>query len=201
MKQEDRKIQERKYFQYNQRLNKLLALVLEQVRKCKIPASRHINPNVFINTRARKRYGACKLTKINGKRNFTIEISSRLYNSDDKTIQGVIAHEILHTCNGAMNHGEKWKRYAQIMNQTYGYNIKRVSSLEEMGMDDGKKSTKENNKGQLDPQRVAESKYVIKCKKCGNIIYRMRKSNVVKNPENYRCQCGGQLEVYTVKIR
>lgn len=202
MKQYEIKEQERLYFQYSQRLNNLLETVLKQVRSCKIPASRNINPNVFINTRAKKRYGACQMTKKNGKREYTIQISSRLYNSDDKIIQSVIAHEILHTCNGAMNHGEKWKRYANIMNEKYGYNIKRTSTPEEMGLVDDENNQNQNeNKNQdgLDRTKLAESKYVIKCRQCGNIIYRMRASNVVKHPENYRCKCGGKLDVYILK--
>lgn len=221
MKQSKENKQKELYFQYNTRLNKLLKIVIDQVRSCKIPISRNIDPQVKINTRAKKRYGACQMVNRNGRKKYTIQISSRLYGSDDKTIQGVIAHELLHTCKGAMNHGEKWKRYAAIMNSKYGYNIKRVSSLEEMGLIDkdnfdskisGEKKKEEKNLQEtidvittdgknlkLDKLRMEECRYVIKCCKCGNIIYRMRKSNVVKNPQNYRCRCGGKLEVYVVK--
>ena len=196
MKHTDKKEQEQLYFQYNQRLDNLLKIVLDQVRDCKIPASRNINPHIFINTRAKKRYGACQQTKRNGKKEYTIEISSRLYNLDDKIIQGVIAHEILHTCKGAMNHGEKWKNYARIMNEKYGYNIKRVSTLEEMGLKDQENKNENNNDNCNFP---AEAKYMIKCRQCGSVIYRMRQSNVTKNPQKYRCKCGGQLDVFVIK--
>ena len=187
VKQAERIAAEKRYKEYNERLNNLLEIVINQVRTCKIPASRNINSNVFINTRAKKRFGACRLSKTKGHRFFTIEISSDLYNSTDEIIMGVMAHEVLHTCNGAMNHGERWKRYASIMNKTYGYNIKRVSTTEEMDLPNDKNI------------KAANAKYMIKCEKCGSEIYRMRKSNVVNNPEKYRCKCGGKLQVYVIK--
>ena len=36
-------------------------------------------------------------------------------------------------------------------------------------------------------------KYIVKCKGCGQEFYYHRQGNVVKNPENYRCKCGGML--------
>lgn len=187
MKQSEKSEAQKKYKEFNEKLNNLLEIVIKQVRQCKIPASRNINPKVYINTRAKKRYGACRLRKEKGRRFYTIEVSSVLYNSTDEIIMGVIAHEVLHTCNGAMNHGEKWKRYASIMNETYGYNINRVSTPEEM------------NLKEIREEKINNAKYMIKCRKCGNEIYRMRKSNVINNPGKYRCKCGGELEVYLVK--
>lgn len=187
MKQEEKKAIEKKYKEYNERLDKLLEKVIIQAHECKIPISKNINPKIYINLRAKKRFGACRLIKDHGKKFFIIEISYNLYNSDDKTIMEVIAHEVLHTCNGAMNHGEKWKRYAFIMNKTYGYNIKRVSTREEMNLSEEK----------ID--KLYNVKYIVKCLKCGKEIYRLRKSKVVMHPEKYRCQCGGKLQIYVIK--
>ena len=170
----------------NQRLDDLLKIVLKEALACKIPFSKNISENVYINKRAKKRYGACKLENIKGRKKYIIEVSSFVLDADDQTIKGIIAHEVLHTCHGCMNHGERWKRYASILNRAYGYNIKRVATREENNL------PKENI-------GVAKPKYAIKCQNCGNIIYRMRMSKVIKNPERYRCKCGGKLEVFVVK--
>ena len=172
---------------FNEKLDRILQEVIEEARECKIPVSRNINKSVEINRRAKKRFGACKLIKKGNQKHFTIEIGSALYNSEEKIIRGVIAHEVLHTCNGAMNHGTRWKEYARRMNDTYGYNIKRTSSMEEMNLPEATSENPGNNR------------YAIRCRKCGNVIYRMRKSSIIKNPGNYRCRCGGSLEVYRLK--
>ena len=169
------------------RLNNLLKIVKEEASQCNIPYSKNIAENVYINKRAKKRFGACKLTKKGHKKIFTIEVSEFTLCGSDKTIKGIIAHELLHTCHGCMNHGDKWKRYADILNRNFGYNIKRVSTWEE------------NNLPTERERAVTKPKYAIKCSKCGNIVYRMRASNVIKNPEKYRCKCGGKLEIFLVK--
>lgn len=133
-----------------------------------------------INTRARKRWGHCK-KEIDG--TFTIQIAKQLLEDDritEKSCKETMIHELLHTCSGCMNHQAKWKSYAQLMNDTYGYNIKRATSASEKGVEEEK--TK--------PMKV---KYMFVCSGCGAQIYRKRKSRFTRYYRQYICtRCGTQ---------
>ncbi len=153
--------------------DQLLASVRNEAENIKIPISRQISDHVLVNTRAKTRFGRC--IKLNGQ--YTIELSSRLLEAPEKSCRQTIAHELIHTCRGCMNHGNMFKLYAEKMNQTYGYHITRTSSAEEMGVEDSSK----------------EAKYIIVCKNCGKEIRRSRKSPLTDHLSRYRCMCGGEL--------
>jgi predicted SprT family Zn-dependent metalloprotease len=134
-----------------------------------------------INTRAR-RWGQCK--RITG--GYSINISATLLDerNDIDGLKNTIIHELLHTCDGCMNHGEKWKAMAKKVHQAYGYNIKRCSDTDEKGV---KKDTRPK-------QKAIKYKYEVKCKKCGNVYQRSKMSNVIQHPEHYTCgKCHGEL--------
>jgi len=138
-----------------------------------------------INTRAKKRWGLCKRTT-NG---FVIEVNSILLDeaaSDEIGIIETLLHEIIHTCDKCFNHGAEWKRIASILNKKYNLNIKRTSNCTDKGVDE-----------EIQFEKM-EYKYIVTCTCCGNKTYRSRTSNVIKNPHNYRCSCGGKLEVTTL---
>lgn len=171
-----------------ERLTILLQEVIQEARALQIPVSSLIEEKVKVNGRPKKRFGCCR-KKQNG---FEIEVSRFLLEEEgcsEKILKGVLAHEVLHTCPGCYEHGTRWKTYAAQMNQAYGYRIKRVNSFAEMGM----------------PQREAELtgrrqiRYVIQCKKCGRQYPRQRFTCVMQKISAYRCQCGGELELYQVK--
>lgn len=44
-------------------------------------------------------------------------------------------------------------------------------------------------------RKIEQANYIIICNNCGKKIYRQRESKVIKNPEKYRCKCGGKLHV------
>ena len=128
-----------------------------------------------INSRAIKRWGQCK--KRND--NFIISISSKLLEDsvDNKALETTVLHELLHTVEGCLNHGNKWQNVANRVNSRYGYNIKRTTSSEEKGI-----------------ERTPYT-YMVKCKDCGCEIGRYKMSSVISHPQNYRCgSCGGKLE-------
>lgn len=153
----------------------LLALAAAQARAVKIPVSREIDPHVRLNRRARTRFGCC--VRRDGK--YTIELSARLAEQGSEgAILQVLAHEVLHTCYGCSNHGERWRGYAQRMNDAYGYRIRRTDNYGELGIEDDR------------PVR-----YWVVCAKCGRRIPRMKRSPLVDHPERYRCTCGGVLRV------
>lgn len=131
-----------------------------------------------VNKRAKTRWGLCRLKRDGS---YEIEIAERLLVDDrisEKACKETIIHELLHTCKGCMRHTGKWKQYAELMNRTYGYNIKRVTEGCEKGV--------ENHK-------VSEMavKYVFTCGGCGATIYRKRDSKFTRNYRHYGCaKCG-----------
>ncbi len=157
--------------------NNLLQEVIGEAAQLNIPVSSNINSNITINTRAKGRFGQCK--KRNGK--YTIEISQHLTQAKQEHIKETLVHEILHTCPNCMNHGKQWKYYAMRMNMKYGYEISRTNSCENLG---------------ITSPKIESANYAIVCNNCGKTTYRQRESKVIKNPEKFRCKCGGKLEVY-----
>lgn len=156
------------------KMDQLLAQVIAQARALCIPVSPRIDPNVVINTRARTRFGCCRIRL--GRH--TIEVSSSLLDASETAVCQVLAHEILHTCPGCANHGQGWQRWASLMSARFGYDIHRTDSHEALGLADTR------------PVR-----YLVVCARCGNQIPRMKRSSLVAHPERYRCKCGGSLYV------
>lgn len=159
--------------------------------------------DIAIAKRDTKRYGCCKqenpdykykiVEKRGQKRNIRyekfynhhIEISKWVMNLNDKIIKNTILHEIIHCIPLCNNHGQKFKKYAMYINQKLGYEIKRVGNPKE----DYEKSNKKY------PEEQTNYKYKIKCKQCGQEIYRQRfNQNLIKK---YRCgKCGGKLQLF-----
>lgn len=158
-------------------LDNALAEMAEALRKLKIPISEKIQPEIVLNTRARRRLGCCYYK--NG--SYTIEVSAMLAEQPEKLRQ-TLAHELLHTCPGCRNHGERWKAYAKTVNEALGFSIQRLSPPE----------------GEAAPLRHDTVKYVLECQSCGAKIYRARLSKAVKQPWRYRCKCGGKLKRSTI---
>jgi len=157
------------------RYNKLLQEVILEAKQLNIPISQNIDPNVIINTRA-KRFGRC--SRKSGK--FIIELSSIFDKAEDKMAKQTLVHEILHTCPDSMNHQAIWKSHVSKMNRAYGYKIARTNSCENIGVE------REISKN---------AKYTIECQKCHNKSYKDRISGVIRTPEKYHCKCGGRLIV------
>lgn len=149
----------------------MLRAVLEQVRTAGIPAAARIDPHVRLNTRAKKRYGRC-ICK-NGR--YEIELSAHLVHADSSFVYTVLAHEVLHTCPGCMNHGPLWKQYAARMRERYGYLIARTAQYA------------------LVPEAPREAPYLLQCAACGTLFPRQRMSRSVRESGRYRCRCGGKL--------
>ena len=85
-----------------------------------------------INTRAKHRYGQCKIR--NDK--YYINISERLLEDyvPTKSLLCVLYHEILHTIDGCFNHGKEWKEWAELVNDCYAVNITTTSSDKKYGL-------------------------------------------------------------------
>ena len=156
-----------------ERINELLAEVIEQARALGIPVSEDIVPEVRLNRRATGRFGCC----IRRAGIYTIELSERLLKARETAVRQTLAHEVLHTCRGCANHGARWKSYAARMNEAYGYAIARTDTCEKLGVED-----------------TVQARYLVVCTRCGAQFRRSRKSKLVEHPERYRCRCGGRLE-------
>ena len=160
--------------------------VILQCNAAGIPISRSIHSEIQINKRAKSRFAACRKEKgLSGIR-FTIEVGEAILQLEDVwNIKNILAHELLHTCPGCYNHGAKWKAYASIMNQTYGYDIRTTSTYERLGL--------------KEPEKKKNIKYVVICQKCGARIFRQKKSKLITHTGQYRCRCGGRLKCFEKK--
>lgn len=154
-------------------LDALMKDCIADLREMGIPVSRRIRPRVKINTRAKKRYGCCYCE--NG--GYIIEVASVLLEipSLRSRLVETLYHELLHSCQGCSNHADRWKAYAQKVNQVKGTKISRTAEP-------------------WNEEAVQEMPYLLQCESCQNKIGRWRISNAVKDPERYRCgKCGGRL--------
>ena len=160
-------------------LNKLFNEVLEDFDALGIEYGKIVE--VVPNSRAQSRWGQCR-KRPNG---YYININVALLadNIGDQGAKETIAHEICHTIKGCMNHGDKWKHYAQLLS-VFGYNIKRTNSAEDKGISAEVHSASKNYK------------YEVRCEKCGSTSYYQKKGTVVntlmtQKYHGYRCgKCG-----------
>ena len=157
------------------KLSNALKLGLAQCKACDI----HLGyiSSIKVNTRAKSRWGLCKKLP----KGWEIEISDRLLTEDatQEALMDTFIHELLHTVKGCQNHGPVWKAYAKVLNDKYGYNIKRCTTAEEKGMP---KYTHQ-----------IQAKYKITCLGCGCENHYMRRTRAVqyiqKKPINSSCYC------------
>lgn len=156
-------------------LDNLMGELAQRLRTLSIPISGKISPTVAVNSRAKRRLGCCRKQ---GDR-FTIEVSSQLLEDEPRLTQTLV-HELLHTCPGCQNHGERWKAYAGVVNAAWGMEIARLAPA----MDD--------EQARL---RVDTVKYALQCEACGKQFLRTRLCPLVRHPERYRCTCGGALHL------
>lgn len=163
------------------RLHELFKLAQQQAKDTNIPIG-DIAPNLIIKENVSSFWGKCQSKKVNGKLVYNIFISDSLLFAEEKEIMETILHELVHTCPECMNHGPKWKAYANRLNRKYGYNIKRESTSEEKNIDEETIKAHTNYK------------YEMQCQKCLNVIKLARKTKFVEHPELYRCKCGGSFK-------
>lgn len=160
--------------------------------------------DISISKRNNKRYGCCKqeepdnkyktVTKRGYKRiiNYEkfnkhhIEISPWVMQLEDSIIKNTIMHEMIHCLPYCNNHGKEFKKYANLINTNYNYNISRVGNRK----DDYEKSN-------IEFKEEKKYNYKIICKGCGQEFYRQRLN---KNfTRKYRCgKCGGKFEVHVM---
>lgn len=157
--------------------NELLQKAIEQVQEAGIKPG-NINPVLEINHSAKGNFGLCtKINNPNRQYDYKIRLNKEVLKAKEKSIMEVLVHEVLHSCEGCMNHGKTWKSYVSIMNKKFGYNISRCTTYEKLGISN------------------VDSKYIIECVECKRKIYRNRKSKLTENVSLYYCNCNGELKI------
>lgn len=158
--------------------------------------------SISISKRNNKRYGCCKQEEPNknyktiiriGRRKIIrverfnkhrIEISRWVLELDDNIIKNTIMHELIHCMPYCNNHGTEFKRYANLINSKYDYNISRVGNKK-----------KDFEKSNIEYNDNVNYKYKVICKVCKQEFYRQRISRSFTS--RFRCaKCGGRFEVY-----
>lgn len=161
-------------------LRKLYIEVLEDVMNSGIEVGNITD--VTVSYRAKRRFGQCCYRRADG--TYTINISSFILadGTETQAVKNTIAHEIIHTVKGCMNHGPEWKKQAAILMKYHTeYKITRTSSIEEYGIEAAQKTED-------------EYRYLYKCTSCGRLVGRNRESNFTRNVSRYRCgACHGKF--------
>ncbi|MDD7113989.1 MAG: hypothetical protein PUH88_05920 [Lachnospiraceae bacterium] len=111
---------------------------------------------------------------------------SRYAMENEELIKKILAHELVHTIPGCMNHGPIFHRYGNMVQAKLGIPISTRASEED---------TYQSGVARVKQEKA---KYKIECEKCGKIIYRQKKSRLVLRPEKYRCTCGGKLRLFHI---
>ncbi len=190
-----------------QKLNKLYLECITELTKIGIDIldeKTYGKIDISISNRNNKRYGCCKQEEpdksyktisIIGRRRTVkyekfnkhhIEISKWVIELDDRIIKNTIMHELIHCMPYCNNHGTEFKKYAKLINTTYGYDISRVGN---------KKQDFENSN--IEYNEKVKYKYKVVCKTCGQEFYRQRLCKNFKR--KYRCgKCGSAFEVSTL---
>lgn len=113
-----------------------------------VPYSKQIIPNLG-ELNSKRVLGRCSVEY----GTFKISLSKYLRECSEELIKNVIAHEIIHTVSGCLNHGWKFRYYADLVNRKLNYDIE-----------------VKNTKKEFNPPH----KYKLTCLKCGKIYYRDR---------------------------
>ena len=106
----------------------------------------------------------------------------RYDDSGEQLIKSVIAHELVHTLPGCMNHGKRFHEKGNLVHRYMGYKI----------------DTKADEDASVYFRKyLPKTNYLIKCDKCGNEIYKSTLSDPIKNPSRYLCpKCRGTVSSY-----
>lgn len=115
---------------------------------------------------------------------YSIYLSKHILDGDKNIIRDTLAHELIHTIDGCMNHKTKFKENCKKANSLFGWGVTTKANKEE-GINSG-----------ITQARAKAAKYVIICPKCKATWYRQRACNLSKYPWRYLCKkCMCNLEL------
>lgn len=145
-----------------------------------------------LSSRMHRAIGRCRRKRVNGEFKYFIILADcvyteRLKNKEIKQIKQTILHEQCHALPNGMNHGENWKRYVNVINKRYGYNIKRHTE-----MDDTIREATKDKKESI--------KYIITCDNCGAESRYRRKPKVLNYLDECTCKRCKSKKFKVVKL-
>lgn len=165
------------------RLNEIYQEELDKAKRAGLPIPKII-PDTIETMKATSKFGDCRWSGIkdNEKQNIRIRISTYHLDNSEDDVRQTIAHEICHTCPGH-GHDPEWRKWANILNRTYGYHISRLGTA--------------NAGCTLNaPERPRPRGHLVVCTACGKEYHRTRHSNLTLHPDNYSCGlCHGKLHL------
>lgn len=167
-----------------ERLNKLYKECVDELNSININVKKNKIIEIKINTRSKKRYGCCKKAS---KEKYLIEVSEWVMDLNEDIIKNTIMHELIHCLPRCNNHGESFKKYAELINEKLGYEISRTGNKE-----------KDFIKSNLEYiEKPVKSRYQIICENGDQQFFRQR---IVKNfTRKYRCgKCGGKFKIISL---
>lgn len=132
-----------------------------------------------IDIRIANRFNSCGRCVRVGTNKYVIELSRFMLDTTENEIAGTFCHELIHTIDGCMNHGRKFRAFAEAFNKVAGLHI-----------------TTTNRKETVIAARGSIAKYITTCIKCGAKTYNNRMTDFVKFASGkvskypYRCKCG-----------
>lgn len=175
--------------QMENRLEVVFRECIDELNAIEIPFGRI--SKITVNYRAKSRWGQCVRREDVYGFVYSINIRAELVHPDayEKGLKETIIHEILHTCPDCFCHTGEWKRLADLVNDCYGYNVKRAASAADLGMTEFYCKHEEVKRMQW--------KYTVVCKKCGKVVaVRNRECDITKFPALYtHTTCGSHLRV------
>lgn len=134
------------------------------------------NCPVIVSYRLKSAFGNTCYRKRGDVVTYTIKIASFLVeNGSERGIKSTIAHEFIHTCDGCMNHGALWKRYASMVSDLY--DISRANKMEDKGISQNVANTIHNS----------NIKYIVKCTACNREWKYKRMCKTIQVLD--RCSC------------
>lgn len=145
-------------------LQKLFRQCCEELDVIGVPYSHNIT-KVSANGRYTTRYGNC--TKYCGDGHYEIQIAKFLLSdklTDDRIVRATIFHELIHTCDGCMNHGERFHYWGNLVSDCYDVEITTTVSRER---------AEEVRKAGLTHER--RNNWVFECVDCGQEWHYTRK--------------------------
>jgi len=164
----------------NELLQKTYLECMADLNAIEIPISTDIR-KVEINTRAQSRWSMThKRYDEYHEKYYTIDINADLCTGlVNEGLRETMLHELIHTCESCMNHGDTWLSYVAKCNSIYGTKIKRASNADDKGF------TKEMRASS------PRFKYEVICLDCDKSIDGFsRETKTIKNVKAGYCSCG-----------
>jgi predicted SprT family Zn-dependent metalloprotease len=132
-----------------------------------------------LNYRFTAKFGQCKLQHSTQK--YTIDIAGKYFEAyleagQVKEMEDTILHEMCHALPDGMTHGYGWTKYTKVINSKFGYNIQERATHDSIS-------------------RSALDTAILLCDKCGRKHIITKRMKAYKNPQNYKCVCGGKLHL------